>query len=247
MNISVVTQHISRDEEIKLTSFVRQLRREGHQVSIVLDADSRIEELEKEIGALRFRLPQTLLGADALRLTDQITDFASECSLLHLDSAEMFVIGAMAAAHLNIPFTVSLDESSLFVSTTSAAALFLFEHIVLRDASKVFCASEEVLLRVEEIQPLARCCLLTAENFVSEISDLAALDAHTRDELIETLRLNPDRPLLSIDMLRGLIEKRERISLSAGSYLRMAEREQSFLHQEQVMAAMSSRLKQKEA
>jgi GT2 family glycosyltransferase len=245
MNISIVTQHIGRYEEMNLNAFVRLLDSQGHRVSILLDADSPAEELEEKIS--RFRLPQTLLGADALRLADQITDFAADSSLLHLDSAPVFVIGAMAAARLNIPFTVRLDESSLFQATISAATLFLFEHIILRDASKVFCASEKIILRAKEIQPLAPCCLFSEESLTSEISDLASSDTRTRDELIETLRLNPDRPLLSIEMLRVLIERRERITLSAGSYLRMAEREESFLHQQQVMAALSSRLKQKEA
>ncbi len=248
MNIVIATQHISRDKETKLTAFVRQLHREGYEVSIALDADSDIEELEKETDrTLRLRLPQTLLGADALRSADHLVELASRSALLFLDAADLFVIGAMASARLNIPFAVSLDELSLFISTTSASALFLFEHIILKDASKVFCASQEILHRTLEIQPLARCCLFSTETFISETANLSACDRGSRDELIEIIRLNPDRRLLSIDMLRSLIEKKETINLSVSSYLRMAEREQSFLHQEQVLGAMASRLKQKEA
>lgn len=249
MNIVIATQHISRYEETKLTAFVRQLNLEGHRASIAFDADSNIDGLEKEIldRALRLRLPQTLLGADALRLADQIADFAAESALLYLDSPDLFVIGALASARLKIPFVVLLDEPSLFVSTTSVSAFFLFEHIVLKDASKIFCASQEILERAIEIQPLAQCCLFLPETCISEMVRLTASDTESRDELMETLRLNPDRHLLSIETLRSLIRERERINLSASSYLKMAEREQSFLHQEQVLAAMASRLKQKEA
>ena len=235
MNIVVLSQFQEDSSEEKLWDFTRAITSRGHRLSFVLFGNAPSDKFNDIVEGriLSLRIPVRLRGENALSVVEEIYDFSIEQGneLLHLYLGGQPLLGAIAAARLDLPYVVSIEDEEDVTDKQGAIQSFFNSHFLLANAAAVFCAGKEIGRRLIERQPRARCVELDYsdelvwDKYLEHVSDLETPDYHQYLSFLTLLEDHPDKLLFSGDLLQQLIAKEDSLKEGASTYLRLAELE----------------------
>ncbi|MEW6111787.1 MAG: glycosyltransferase, partial [Thermodesulfobacteriota bacterium] len=158
MNIVVITELFLRGGlETQIEGFVRNVKAAGHRVSLVVGPVARIERLRDLVGdhVRMIDVRPDMSAGQAGDAVESIIGFSrnEQAHLLHVHPFLTLALGSLAAAKLGIPYVLTLHGPASLSSTYGVAFTFLLEHMVLPNASRIFCVSNEVMDLVREMAP----------------------------------------------------------------------------------------------
>ncbi|MDI6889847.1 MAG: glycosyltransferase [Thermodesulfovibrionales bacterium] len=157
MKILIITENFRTGGlETQIMGFCRYLKNSGHEVYLISGIGSRTFPLKEIIdkNILEVDMRPDLPTKEAIDSINRTVSFIKDIDpdVLHLHPFTSIIYGGIGAAVLQKPYVITL-HGPLSLTYGYNPSYRLYIDLILKDAWRVFCVSEEVAQRVKDIVP----------------------------------------------------------------------------------------------